>query len=257
MVTHTINIQVRRLSMTVAITSTLRVRAALPAAIALLSLAIGQAALSGANADDEGAPAGTEQLYNGRNLDGWQHIGPGRFVMEDGLLKTEGGMGLLWYKGRKFGDCVLRVVYKTTKESDNSGVYIRIAEEPSDPWYAVHHGYEIQIADGGGPYRTTGAVYSFAKVADAAPREPGEWNTLEITLDGDRVRTRLNGKPAADFDPSDAPPELQKRGGMGDPEAGPRPSKGFIGLQNHDDSVVVYFKEVSVRPLAEADRKRD
>lgn len=35
-------------------------------------------------------------LFNGRNLDGWEHVGPGSFVVEDGLLKTRGGMGLLW-----------------------------------------------------------------------------------------------------------------------------------------------------------------
>lgn len=31
---------------------------------------------------------------------------------------------------------------------------------------------------------------------------------------------------------------------------GPRPSEGYIGLQNHSDKDLVYFKEVSLRPLA-------
>lgn len=230
---------------------------AVDAAMVLVLMAFSTDAARGAG-DDAERPSATKarQLYSGKDLAGWQHIGPGRFVVEDGLLKTEGGMGLLWFQGEKFGDCVLRIVYKTTKESDNSGVYIRIAEKPSDPWYAVHHGYEIQIADAAdAPYRSTGSVYSFAKVAGAKPRGPGEWNTLEITLDGDRVRTRLNGQPAADFDPSDPPPKLQERGGMGDPAAGPRPTEGYIGLQNHDERATVYFKEVSVRPLSEADKK--
>jgi len=34
-------------------------------------------------------------LFNGKNLDGWQQAGPGRFVVVNGMLKTEGGMGLL------------------------------------------------------------------------------------------------------------------------------------------------------------------
>ena len=34
------------------------------------------------------------QLFNGNDLKGWEHIGPGRFVIEDNLLKSEGGMGL-------------------------------------------------------------------------------------------------------------------------------------------------------------------
>ena len=190
-------------------------------------------------------------LFNGQNLDGWEHIGPGRFVLEDGLLKTEGGMGLLWYKKEKLGDCVLRVVYKTTRQDDNSGVYVRIADEPNDPWYAVHHGYEVQIADAdsGSPYRISGAIYSFAKAATRPSKPAGEWNVLEITLRGDRIQTSLNGMLVAKFDPSDSVPELGPRGGMGDPEPGPRPTSGYIGLQNHDGNCVVYFKEVSVRPL--------
>jgi hypothetical protein len=195
------------------------------------------------------SPAG-KVLFDGKNLDDWEHIGPGRFILEDGLLKTEGGMGLLWYKKQKFGDCVLRVVYKTTRQDDNSGVYVRIAEPPQDPWYAVHHGYEVQIADSktGSPYRVSGAVYSFAK-AEARPTKPaGEWNALEITLRGDRIETSLNGVQVASFDPADPVPELSPRGGMGDPDPGSRPKSGYIGLQNHDGNCVVYFKEVSVRP---------
>jgi hypothetical protein len=34
-----------------------------------------------------------------------------------------------------------------------------------------------------------------------------------------------------------------------EPVRGPRPDSGFIGLQNHDESSHVFFKEVSVRPL--------
>jgi hypothetical protein len=87
-------------------------------------------------------------------------------------------------------------------------------------------------------------------VAIARPTKPaGEWNVLEITLRGDRIRTALNGVEVADFNPADPVPELSPRGGMGDPESGRRPTSGYIGLQNHDDNCVVYFKEVSVRPL--------
>jgi hypothetical protein len=190
-------------------------------------------------------------LFDGKTLENWKHIGPGRFVVEDGLLKTEGGMGLLWYTKEKFGDCVLRVVYKTTRQNDNSGVYVRIAEEPRDPWYAVHHGYEVQIVDSenGSPYRISGAVYTFAKAAARPTKPAGEWNVLEITLRGDRIQTSLNGVQVANFNPADPVPELSPRGGMGDPEAGPRPKSGYIGLQNHDGNCVVYFKEVSVGPL--------
>jgi Domain of Unknown Function (DUF1080) len=44
------------------------------------------------------------QLFNGVNLNGWRQAGPGRFRIEDGMLVTEGGMGLLWYSARQFGN---------------------------------------------------------------------------------------------------------------------------------------------------------
>jgi hypothetical protein len=198
---------------------------------------------------DAGASAGWRPLFDGRTLDGWEHVGPGRFVVEDGMLRTEGGMGLLWYSREKLGDCVLRIVYKTASPRANSGVYIRIADRPKDEWYAVHHGYEVQIMDSGPEDRRTGSIYTFAR-ATAQPAKPGEWNTLEVTLEGDRVLTAINGVPVAEFDPGGPVPERKSTGPHGDPERGPRPRAGYFGLQNHDERSVVYFKEVAVRPLA-------
>ena len=198
----------------------------------------------------QGGPdaSGWKPLFDGKGLDGWEHVGPGRFVVEDGLLKTEGGMGLLWYSREKLGDCVIRVVYKTGTERSNSGVYVRIAEKPTDPWYAVHHGFEVQIADGGKPERRTGSIYTFAP-AEAQPGKPLEWNTLEVTLKGNRISSVINGTPVADFDSSDLKPQAVDKNDHGDPARGPRPEKGYIGLQNHDKDSVVFFKEVTVLPL--------
>lgn len=187
-------------------------------------------------------------LFDGRTLDGWEHVGPGKFVIEDGVLRTEGGMGLLWYARETLGDCVIRVVYKTGTPRSNSGVYIRIADRPKDPWFAVHHGFEVQIADGGSQARGTGSIYTFAE-AKAKPGKSGEWNTLEVTLKGQQVETRINGVAVSEFDASGLKPQATDTTGEGDPARGPRPTSGYIGLQNHDDRSVVFFKEVSVRPL--------
>ena len=43
-------------------------------------------------------------LFNGKSLEGWVQAGPGRFVIEDGMMKTEGGMGLLYYAREKLGN---------------------------------------------------------------------------------------------------------------------------------------------------------
>lgn len=212
---------------------------------AILSLSFACSVPAFAQAGGEAKP-----LFDGKSLDGWEHVGPGKFVVEDGQLRTEGGMGLLWYSREKLGDCVIRVVYKTGTPRSNSGVYIRIADKPADPWYAVHHGFEVQIADGGKSARGTGSIYTFAE-AKAQPGKPLEWNTMEITLKGNRISTAINGTPVADFDAGELKPEAEEKTDHGDPARGPRPEKGYIGLQNHDKDSTVFFKEVSVLPLPE------
>jgi hypothetical protein len=219
----------------------------------LLSLTLACTAPALAQAPGDRAPSDWRPLFDGKSLDGWEHVGPGRFVVENGQLRTEGGMGLLWYAREKLGHCVLRVVYRTGTERSNSGVYVRIAGKPADPWYAVHHGFEVQIADNARAGRGTGSVYTFAP-ARSQPGKPLEWNTLEVTLDGNRISTVINGTPVADFDSSGLKPQAEDKTGEGDPARGPRPEAGYIGLQNHDRNSTVYFKEVSVRPLPAAAR---
>src|SRR5437660_2682615 len=84
-------------------------------------------------------------LFNGKDLSGWKHVGPGEMTVEDGLIRTHGGMGLLYWTERKLGNCRIRVVYKMRDSNDNSGVFIRIPIEPSEEWMPVHYGYEVQI----------------------------------------------------------------------------------------------------------------
>src|SRR5262245_22649410 len=77
-------------------------------------------------------------LFNGKDLTGWQHVGPGEVAVDSGVMVTKGGMGLLWYTPRKFGNAVIRVVYKTKDQQSNSGVFIRVPVEPAEPWMPVY-----------------------------------------------------------------------------------------------------------------------
>ena len=183
-------------------------------------------------------------IFNGKNLDGWEMVGPGRFVVENGLMKTEGGMGLLWYTRRQFGNVTLRVVFKTTSPSSNSGVYIRFPEQPKDAWYAVHNGYEVQIDAAGDEWHCTGSLYSLSKVTKRTQKPTGEWNTMEISLRGQKTIVRLNGEVVNEFDGNQSVPE---RKAWYEPVRGPRPDAGYMGLQNHDEKSTVYFKEVSYK----------
>ncbi len=185
------------------------------------------------------------QLFNGKNLDGWSMVGPGRFVVTDGLLKTEGGMGLLWYTGRKVGNETLRVVFKTTGPRDNSGVYVRLPEPPPDPWYGVHNGYEVQIDAAGDEWHMTGAIYSLSRATKKAQKAEGEWNTMDIQFDGPVTRVTLNGELVNEFSGKGTVPERKQ---WFEPIRGPRPEFGYIGLQNHDPRSNVYFREISLIP---------
>ena len=190
-----------------------------------------------------------KQLYNGKDLTGWQHVGKGEMTIENGLIATHGGMGLLWWTGGKIGNSAIRVVYKTKDKADNSGIFIRIPIEPREAWMPVHYGYEVNIEidperwkeDN---YYATGSLYSFTKVPVRADHPSPEWNTIEITIDGPRTVVLVNDVKVTDYTEGQPIPPRRED----DPLAGPRPDEGYIGLQNDGDETV-YFKEVAVRPL--------
>ena len=190
-------------------------------------------------------------LFNGKDLNGWKHVGLGSMSVEDGLIRGHGGMGLLYWIGEKFGNCTIRVVYKMRDTNSNSGVFIRIPIEPYEEWMPVFYGNEVQIDNhpefsAEGDYHYTGTLYSMT-CALAKPGNPGpEWNTMEITLEGTRTIVYVNGIKVTDFTEGDSVPERQFDY---EPFRGPRPEYGYIGLQNHDENDVVYFKEVAVKPL--------
>jgi hypothetical protein len=194
---------------------------------------------------------GWKPLFNGKDLAGWKHVGPGEMSVTDGLIETHGGMGLLYSTSGKLGHCRLRVVFKMRDLNDNSGVFIRIPIEPREAWMPVHYGYEVQIdnhpeTSGEDDYHISGTLYSFTRPL-AKPTKPGpEWNTMLITIDGPHTLVEINGVKVTDFHEGDAVPPRKLDF---EPQRGPRPEEGYIGLQNHSNNDVVFFKEVSIQPL--------
>lgn len=185
-------------------------------------------------------------LFNGENLSGWQQVGPGSFQVTDHMLKSQGGMGMMWYTREKFDDFMIRVVFKLTGKTSDSGVFIRIPERPADVWMPINKGYEIEIGDWPDDYSCTGVVYSFSK-ALARPIKPmDEWNTMDIISDGPRIIVYLNKVKVTEY--REGQPVPARTFAPGEPAAGPRSNSGYIGLQNHPGPEV-YFKEVTVRPL--------
>ena len=199
----------------------------------------------------KGDPDKWQQLFNGKDLTGWKHVGPGGHKVADGLIQSYGGMGLTYWTAGKIGDCVIRVVFKMRDENDNSGVFIRIPVEPREEWMPVHYGFEVQIdnhpeTSNEYEYHSTGMLYSLTKPLAKAWKPGPEWNTMEITLDGSRTIVMLNGVKVTDYKDGDPAPA---RKFDFEPQRGPRPDFGYMGLQNHSDNDIVFFKEVAIKPL--------
>ena len=68
---------------------------------------------------------------------GWNHYGPGYFELDEktGMLKSQGGMGLLWYSAKKYSDFILELDFQCLDKTANSGVFVRVPEIPTSDDY--------------------------------------------------------------------------------------------------------------------------
>lgn len=192
-------------------------------------------------------PPGWRSLFNGQSLDGWavaDDRGKPAYTVEDGSIRTQPGNGLLWYTREKIGNATLRVVYRMANGKGNSGIFIRIPELPENEAFAIHHGIEVQIDDRDDDWHVTGTLYSMTRALSQAFKPGGEWNTMDITMQGLRTIVKLNGALVTDYDGvSPVPPRAHDW----EPQRGPRPESGYIALQHHDDHAAIWFREISVR----------
>ncbi len=169
---------------------------------------------------------------------GWNHYGPGHFELDPktGVLKSQGGMGLLWYSRKKFKDFVLDLEFKCSQKNTNSGVFVRVPEVPVSDDY-IYHSFEIQIYDAGEGIHRTGAVYDAQAPSKDASRPTGEWNHFRITFIADRLTVELNGQKVVDW-------KAEPRGKVRD-----FAREGYIGLQNHDSLSPVYFRNIYIQEI--------
>ncbi|MET7904564.1 ThuA domain-containing protein [Streptomyces sp. NPDC005355] len=181
---------------------------------------------------------GYRPLFDGTSVKGWKQAGPGGFTLDpaSGTLTSTGGMGMLWYGARELRSYSLKLDWRVSGD-DNSGVFVGFPAS-DDPWSAVDHGYEIQIDATDTPDRTTGAVYGFQSAdlaqRDAALNPPGEWNTYEIRVQGERLRVWLNGVRINDFTNRDPARSLRR---------------GYVGIQNHGEGDEVSFRDIRLKDL--------
>jgi PKD repeat protein len=174
-------------------------------------------------------------LFNGTSKDGWQQAGPGEFRVEHGSLISDGGLGLLWYAAREYGDFSLKMSWKVEDGTDNSGVFVRFPNTGQVHNTAINEGHEVQIHEGANTSepQKTGSIYNFKREEKRNSNPIGEWNDYEIRANGRTLTVILNGEVVNTFTGTEPRTKLT----------------GYLGLQNHDPNSQVHFRYVRIRPL--------
>ncbi|MCT2584314.1 ThuA domain-containing protein [Actinophytocola sp. S1-96] len=217
---------------------------------------------------------GYETLFNGtpETLRGWEQAPSGSFsIQEDGFLRSSGGLGMLWYADKAYGDFSFKAQFRDMSPEGhraNTGMFTRfpdprtpLEERPpgscgtvgsarnSEAWVAIYCGHEIQIYDGeSGEPQKTGSIYNFDPVDldGANPTDKGVWNEYEVRVVGQHYTIIRDGIVINEFD--NTPGKESSR--AGDPPTDLRQFlSGYLGLQNHGNNDVIEFRNIRVREL--------
>jgi hypothetical protein len=195
-------------------------------------------------------------LLAGDGLAGWHYHLVDKDVkkedvwsLEDGILKCKGTpLGYLYTK-QKFQDFKLTLDWRWAPETKpgNNGVLLRIAGEPISflPKCAeaqLRHGdagdiwgfYGFKLKGDEARWRDVkghaelGDFWGVGKIK-GAEKEPGQWNTYEITMQGGKLTVLVNGEKVNEATDCDV-------------------LAGSIGLQSEGGEI--HFRNVHVTPLA-------
>lgn len=129
------------------------------------------------------------ELFNGKSLQGWHTLRPGRedgWLVEGGVLKNSQQADVLASDAR-FWNFRLQVEYKVHPRM-NGGIGLRGR-------------YEIQILDDHGRPASdhgNGALYGRIAPSSNASRPAGAWQTLDVRLVGRELTVTLNGVKTID-----------------------------------------------------------
>ena len=181
------------------------------------------------------APAQSGSLFNGKDLSGWEIYGTEKWYVEDGLLVCESGPDEEYgYLGteKQYRDFDLTLEFKQGADG-NSGVFFRSSIEGTRIT-----GWQAEVAP---PGHNTGGIYESYGRGWLIRPDPekdkylkfGEWNTMRVRVQGDRVETWLNGHPMITL-------EDEKIG----------KATGIIALQIHSGGgIKVYWRNIRITEL--------
>lgn len=147
-------------------------------------------------------PTPWQPLWNGKDFDGWEPIGGGKWTIDNGTIHgtsvaSEPRHGHL-ITAKSFTDFAVCLQYKAIQ--GNSGLYFRVEEGGT----AGVQGFQAEIdpqKDAGGLYETDGRGW----VVQPSPEDvkswfkPKEWNEMSVVALGKRIVVHVNGKRSAEL----------------------------------------------------------
>lgn len=137
------------------------------------------------------------ELFNGKDLSGWEIRYGGSYTVENGVLVIEGGNGWL-RSNRVYDDFDLTVEWRAdAKYQDpnvvaDSGLFFRAPGEGM-PWPKKRYQVNMKEGDEGNVAELAGDK---AAAAAKLAHPPGEWNTYRVRAVGPTVELWVNGQHA-------------------------------------------------------------
>jgi len=137
------------------------------------------------------------QIFNGRDLSGWETSGNARWVVEDGVLVgTQGennAPGDLFTKDT-YEDFLVTVTYRAEWPC-NSGLWFR--------YQLPQKAYQADILEYKNPVCYSGTLYCPGKMflamnEDKTLVDREGWNTIKVRAEGNHIQTWINGHKVAD-----------------------------------------------------------
>lgn len=194
--------------------------------LTLTSLIFVASATAGEKAED-----GWIKLFNGKDLKGWKISENGKFRVENGELVVSGKRAHL-FSEKQFKDFELKAEVKTTPGS-NSGIYFHTKFQ-EEGWPELGHEAQVNVTHRD-PVKT-GSLYNVEKRFKTTAKD-GEWSKYHIIVKGQRIILKVNGETTVDYtEPKDV-------------KGARKLSQGSIAIQAHDPKSVVYYRNITIKPL--------
>lgn len=178
-------------------------------------------------------------LFNRKDLTGWKINGQEKWVVEDGTIFCESAEGKYGYltTEKTYRDFELRLKFKGEAKG-NSGVFLHAKITGNSPATGPDiEGMQVEVDPNpgmhtGGLYESGGRGWVMMPSAEGERAlKPGEWNELQVSVQGNHVVTVLNGTKIADF--TDSTPKF---------------TDGVVGLQIHTGGgVKMRWKDISIK----------